>query len=64
MQTVKTVLTLLLSIVLLGACGLKGPLYLDEEESVANPATNQELSTDTEKADNKDSSKKKKTDPN
>jgi predicted small lipoprotein YifL len=64
MQTVKTALTLLLSIVLLGACGLKGPLYLDEEESVANPATNQELSTDTEKADNKDSSKKKKTDPN
>jgi predicted small lipoprotein YifL len=63
MQTVKTVLTLLLSIVLLGACGLKGPLYLEEDESVANPATNQELSTDTEKAENKDSSKKKKTDP-
>jgi predicted small lipoprotein YifL len=63
MQTVKTALTLLLSIVLLGACGLKGPLYLEEDESVANPATNQELSKDTEKAENKDSSKKKKTDP-
>ena len=63
MQTVKTVLTLLISIVLLGACGLKGPLYL-EEETVANPATDQELSTNTEKTENSDNSKKKKTDPN
>ena len=63
MQTVKTVLTLLISIVLLGACGLKGPLYL-EEDPVTNPATNQELSTDSEKTENSDSSKKKKTDPN
>ena len=64
MQTVKTVLTLLISIVLLGACGLKGPLYLEDEDSVANPATSQELSTDTEKTKNSESSKKKKTDPN
>lgn len=64
MQTVKTVLTLLLSIVLLGACGLKGPLYLEEEVPVANPATNQELSTDTEKAENSDTNKKKNTAPN
>jgi len=64
MQTVKTVLILLLCIVLLGACGLKGPLYLEEEASVAKPATNQELSTDIEKEENKDSSKKNKTDPN
>jgi predicted small lipoprotein YifL len=63
MQTVKTALTLLLSIVLLGACGLKGPLYLEDEESAANPATNQEVSADTEKAENKESSKNKKTDP-
>ena len=64
MQTVKTVLILLLCIVLLGACGLKGPLYLEEEASVTNPATNQELSTDIEKEENKDSGKKNKTDPN
>jgi predicted small lipoprotein YifL len=63
MQTVKTALTLLLSIVLLGACGLKGPLYLEDEEPAANPATNQEVSADTEKAENKESSKNKKTDP-
>ena len=63
MQTVKTALTLLLSIVLLGACGLKGPLYLEGEDPVANPATNQELSPDTEKAEDKDSSNEKKPDP-
>ena len=63
MQTVKTALTLLLSIVLLGACGLKGPLYLEDEAPAANPATNQEVSPDTEKAENKESGKNKKTDP-
>jgi predicted small lipoprotein YifL len=64
MQTVKIVFALLISIVLLGACGNKGPLYLEDEDPAINPASRQELSTDTEKADNKDSSKKKKTDPN
>ena len=32
MQTVKTTLLILICITLLGACGLKGPLYLPEEQ--------------------------------
>jgi predicted small lipoprotein YifL len=33
MQTVKITLVILICVVLLGACGLKGPLYLPAEES-------------------------------
>jgi len=39
MQTVKTTLLLLICITLLGACGLKGPLYLPEEK----PASGQSV---------------------
>jgi predicted small lipoprotein YifL len=47
MQTVKTTLLLLICITLLGACGLKGPLYLPEEK----PASGQSApDKDTEEA--------------
>jgi predicted small lipoprotein YifL len=39
MQTLKTTLLILISITLLGACGLKGPLYLPEDKAAAEPAT-------------------------
>ena len=33
MQTMKTTLLVLMCLALLGACGLKGPLYLPEDDS-------------------------------
>jgi len=38
MQTVKTTLLILICITLLGACGLKGPLYLPEEQPASGPS--------------------------
>jgi predicted small lipoprotein YifL len=45
MQTVKTILALLLCTALLGACGLKGPLYLPGEETPAESAGAPEADT-------------------
>ena len=42
MQTVKTILALLLCAALLGACGLKGPLHLPGEEPPADSASTSE----------------------
>jgi len=42
MQTVKTTLLILICLTLLGACGLKGPLYIPEE----NPAVEQDTLSD------------------
>lgn len=54
MQTVKTTLIILICIVLLGACGNKGPLYLPEEEAT----TEQGSTTDADKKEeNKDKKK-------
>jgi len=53
MQTVKTTLIILICIVLLGACGNKGPLYLPEEKAT----TEQNSATD---ADKKEENKEKK----
>ena len=53
MQTVKTILIILISSALLGACGNKGPLYLPEEK----PAVEQEPAAETD-ADKKDKEKK------
>jgi len=41
MQTVKFTLLALLSSCLLAACGLRGPLYLPEDEPVIKPDTAQ-----------------------
>ena len=41
MQTVKFILLTLLISCLLAACGLRGPLYLPEEEPAAKPDTAQ-----------------------
>jgi len=53
MQTVKTILIILISSALLGACGNKGPLYLPEEK----PAVEQESAAETD-VDKKDKEKK------
>ena len=54
MQTVKTTLIILICIVLLGACGNKGPLYLPEGKAT----TEQNSATDTdEKEENKEKKK-------
>ncbi|MFC1778254.1 lipoprotein [Pseudomonadota bacterium] len=59
MQTVKVTLLILISIVLLGACGLKGPLYLPNETPVPEPATGQETDSATDETEKKEDSKKK-----
>ncbi len=54
MQTVKTTVLVLICIVLLGACGNKGPLYLPEEKASAG----QSSATGAEaKEENKDKKK-------
>lgn len=54
MQTMKTALLFLLCITLLGACGLKGPLYLPEEKPAAEQATVPDNDAETEKEKKKD----------
>ena len=46
MQTVKTILIILIFTAFLGACGNKGPLYLPEEK----PAIEQESAAETDAA--------------
>ena len=46
MQTVKFTLLALLSSCLLAACGLKGPLYLPEDEPAAKPDTAQNANSE------------------
>ena len=52
MQTVKATLIILICIVLLGACGNKGPLYLPEpaEQSTATGADEKEENKDKKKS--------------
>ena len=51
MQTVKTTLAILICAVLLGACGLRGPLYLPDEDPATKPAVEQDK--DDEEKDKK-----------
>lgn len=53
MRTVKITLLLLLGSALLGACGLKGPLYLPEEKPAAEQAAPADANADKEKAKEK-----------
>jgi predicted small lipoprotein YifL len=58
MQTVKVVLLILITVVVLGACGLKGPLYLPTENPVSEPATGQEADPATDETEKEDDAKK------
>ncbi len=53
MQTAKTILTTLICIALLSACGLKGPLYLSDEIPSPESATQQGSSVETDAEENK-----------
>jgi predicted small lipoprotein YifL len=46
MQTVMSNLLVLICVVTLTACGLKGPLYLPDENTVLDPASAQDSETD------------------
>ena len=54
MQSLKTSLLLLIGIAILAGCGLKGPLYISDEETVAEPAIEQDSKTDTDETDTGD----------
>ena len=58
MQTVKAVLLILITVVALGACGLKGPLYLPQEQPVSESTAGQEADTVMEDAKQEDDAKK------
>jgi len=46
MRTVKITLLVLICTALLGACGLKGPLYLPEDDPVPGPDSSAEPEDD------------------
>ena len=51
MQTVRITLVILVCTLLIGACGLKGPLYLPEDEPVSVPVPGPESSADIDPED-------------
>jgi len=51
MQTVKYSLLILICLALLGACGLKGPLYLPNENPAPKAVTDQESAPDSDEAE-------------
>ena len=54
MQTMKTTLLVLMCLALLGACGLKGPLYLPEDDSTVKQESTPDTDTETEKEKEKE----------
>ena len=59
MQTVKATLLLLMSTALLSGCGLKGPLYLPDEDAAARPGLEQDSPLEMDSTDNTQVKKKK-----
>jgi predicted small lipoprotein YifL len=53
MQTVKTIILFLICAAFLGACGLRGPLYLPDEQAASD-----KTAADKDNAKNKDKEKK------
>ncbi len=59
MQTVKTILFILICAASLGACGLRGPLYLEEETPpTLAPATGQDSAPGMDEAENSEKDEK------
>ena len=52
MQSMKTTLLVLMCLALLGACGLKGPLYLPEDESTVKQESTPDKDAKKEKENN------------
>jgi len=59
MNTAKSILLALFFSYLLGACGLKGPLYLPQDEAIANPAKVQNAKTAKQEQKQKQQKKEK-----
>lgn len=59
MQTVKNTLVLLISATLLGACGLKGPLYLPEDDLATVPVSESDSATEPAPEDDKEETEDK-----
>ena len=59
MQTVKITFLILILLVLLGACGLKGPLYLPNESPVSEAAIEQEADPTVDETEEKEDSEEK-----
>jgi len=55
MHAAKTILFILLCVTLLGACGLRGPLYLEDETQP--PATGQDPATGADEGENSEEDK-------
>ena len=51
MNKVETLLIVALAVILLGACGQKGPLYLPEEQPAASAQNTEEKSEEEDKED-------------
>ena len=60
MQTVKTTLVILICVAVMGACGIRGPLYLPDEDPASKPAVEQDSAADTDEEKNKDDKEKDK----
>lgn len=60
MQTVKTISLVLLYAALLGACGLRGPLYLPDQDPSKAAANEQNSPLDIDSTDNTQAKKDKK----
>ena len=58
-------MVILICVALIGACGLRGPLYLPDEDPATKPAVEQDSAADTDEEKNKnddDKDKKKEID--
>jgi predicted small lipoprotein YifL len=60
MQSVKTSLVILVYVALISACGLRGPLYLPDENPTTKPDVEQGSAADTDEEKNKDDEEKDK----
>ena len=61
MQTVRIVLSILICVILLGACGLKGPLYLPQDEPASEAATAVETGSPAEEGEEQEETRKEKS---
>ena len=59
MRSAKTTTLLLISAGLLAACGLRGPLYLPEDEESGKPATQQSTEKDQQTEKDRQTEKEK-----
>jgi predicted small lipoprotein YifL len=54
MKTVKAILLIMITTAVIGACGLRGPLYLQDEPPATTPAVEQDSTPDKEKESDPD----------